>query len=171
MNVPRTIDRINDRVGAVLCYIVIFLMLITVYDVVARYVFNRPTKWAYAINVFLMGTMIPMGAGYVLLHRSHVAVDIATRHLSDRGRAVMDLVTSPLVFVFCLVLIWKGWDLAWESLKMLETARGMLLEIPLYPLKIFVVVGGVLLFLQVIAKFIRDLNTARTGKIEKEIEV
>lgn len=164
----RVIDRVNDVAGRALASIVVVLTLTTLFEVVSRYVFLRPTTWVYPVNIFLMTTMVSLGTGYVFLHRGHVSVDVVRRLLPPRTGAVVDLVTALFIFAFCLVVVWKGGELAVESVVAQEVARNMLLQIPIYPLKIFVVVGAVLLLLQATAKFVRDLIVARTGSVAEE---
>lgn len=163
------IDRINEMLGQVLSNLVIVLMLVTLYDVIMRYAFNRPTKWAFTICVALMSLMVILGAGYVFLHKGHVAVDVIYRNFSPRVKAIMNLVTFTFIFIFCFIVIWKGGDLAFDSIRQRETDRVSLLTMPIYPFRVFVVVGGILLFLQAVVKFIRDLEVARSGKPLEEV--
>jgi len=80
-----------------------------------------------------------------------------------KAKAIIDLVTSLLFFFFCIVLVWKGTELALEFTAIREV-KNSLLAPPLYPLRWVFVVGCFLLLLQGIAKFIRDLSIAITGK-------
>lgn len=74
-------------------------------------------------------------------------------------KAILDLITSIFFVLFCGVLIWKGWLMAWDSLMMLERTQSAFAP-PLYPIKFVIPIGAGLLMLQGLVKFIRDLSTA-----------
>ena len=80
------IDKVNERVGTVVAFGLIVMMFIMLYEVVARYVFDSPTIWAWDVNGLLFSAVLVLGGGYVLLHRGHVRLDILFERLSPRGR-------------------------------------------------------------------------------------
>ena len=109
-----------------------------------------------------MGLVIMMGLGYTYLHRGHIAVDILVSRLSERRRAILDLVLFPLFFIGVSALVWRIGIAAGDSLRVTEDYTSALGP-PIYPYKIMMFVGVSLLLLQGIAKFLRDLRTAFTG--------
>jgi len=104
-----------------------------------------------------------LGGAYVLLHYAHIRVDVLYTRFPLKMKAIADLVTSLLFFFFCIVLVWKGAELAWEF-TMIQEVKNSLLAPPLYPLRWLFVMACFLLLLQGAAKFIRDLGIAITGK-------
>lgn len=158
------IDTVNEWVGKIVSYLILFMMAIMVFEVGARYVFLSPTIWAHETSSFLFGVGVMLGGGYTLLYREHVNMDIIYNRFSLRSRATVDLITSILFFSFCIALIWKGAEWAWRSLLLLEASYTVWAP-PFYPIKLMIPIGGSLLLLQGLAKFIRDLTTAiRRGK-------
>ena len=157
----RVVDGINDWVGKAVAWLVIIIMIIVTMEVVLRYAFNRPTIWAWDVNIQLAAAVAIFGAGYTLLHDGHVKVDVLAARLSPRKRAILDLITSALFFICITALIWKGWEQGLRSISNLETVPG-LFNPPVYPLKMAVPVAAFLLFLQGVAKFIRDLAITRS---------
>jgi TRAP-type mannitol/chloroaromatic compound transport system permease small subunit len=153
----KKIDAINEWVGKTIAFGLIPITLIAMTEVVMRYIFNRPTIWAWDINVQLGGLLIIMGAGYTFLHGQHVIVDIVVERFSIRQRAWIDLVTACLFFLACIVLIRKSSGEAWTSLITRERSSSFWGP-PIYPLKMLMPVGAFLLLLQGAAKFIRDLS-------------
>lgn len=152
----KKIDLLNEWVGRTVAYAVLPLTFITFFEVVMRYAFNRPTIWAWDVNVQLFGFIIIMGAGYTLLHGGHVIVDFAVSRFSLRQRALIDLITAWLLFFACAILIWKSGMVAWSSFMMKE-AHTSVWGPPIYPLKMVIPIGAFLLMLQAVAKFVRDL--------------
>jgi TRAP-type mannitol/chloroaromatic compound transport system permease small subunit len=153
------IDVINEWVGRMVSFLIIPMTVITVIEVILRYVFSRPTLWAWDINMMILGAFTVMTGGYVLLKEGHVAMDVFVANLSLRVRAVIALVTSVLFFFSIGLLVWQGGIAAWESFVMREQVNSVWSP-PLYPLKMLWPIGVFLLLLQGVAKFIRDLNDA-----------
>jgi len=159
----RIVDAVNEWAGRVVSMLFIPLVLIVMLEVVLRYFFNRPTIWAWDVNIQLTATIAIMGGGYALLHRRHVIVDILAGRFSPRVRAIVDLVTSSFFFFALGMLLWFALQRAERSIVTRELYTS-LLEPPLYPLRVAVAIGIFLLLVQGIAKFIRDIITAsRSG--------
>jgi TRAP-type mannitol/chloroaromatic compound transport system permease small subunit len=154
-----SIERINRLIGKGVSYLIIVLALAIGYDVVLRYLFNRPTVWAQEFSTMLFGTFIILGGAYTQLTGGHVNMDVLYGALSKRKKAILDVVTFFLLTVpFLGVLIWKGGDSAWRSLARLEhdsTQWGP----PLYPFRIMLPLGAFLFFLQTVTKLISDIRT------------
>ncbi len=148
------IDRINERTGRIVGYFLVLVMFLMTFEVIMRYVFNRPTLWVNEMNEYLLLTVVALGGGYVLLHRGHVNVDVFYGAVTERGRAVLDLLTAPLFFLFMAVFLWQTWEAAAESWKFAE--RSTMAGIPTWPVRLVMVAGGCLLLLQGLAKFARD---------------
>jgi len=150
------IDAINERVGRFVAFLIIPISVITVLEVILRYIFNRPTIWAWDMNLMLMGAFTILAGGYVLLKGGHVAIDMYTVRLSPRRRAMVDLITSALFFISVGLLLWQSVISAFESVQKREIINSIWGP-PLYPLKILWPIGAFLLLIQGMVKFIRDL--------------
>jgi len=159
----RFIDNINEWAGKIVSFFVLAIMGIVIYAIVMRYLFVKSQLWASEICSFLFGALFVLGGGYTLLHQGHVRMDILFGRFSPKVKAILDLVTSMFFFLFCGVLIWKGWLMGWDSLVMLERSQSAFSP-PLYPIKFVIPIGAGLLILQGLAKFIRDLSIATMRK-------
>ncbi|HKI50056.1 MAG TPA: TRAP transporter small permease subunit [Desulfobacteria bacterium] len=163
----RIMDSVSDWSGRVVCYLILFLALIVGYEVVVRYAFDSPTVWVNELSTMFFGTFVILGGAYTALREGHVNMDVIYGTLRPRTRALLDVITMFLAFIFVGVLVWNGWEAALRSLKYMEHASTQWGP-PLYPFRIMLPLGALLLFLQLIAKFIRDLMTLFTGKEPKQ---
>ena len=159
----RLIDGVNNGLGQVICYFVVFAMLIISFETMMRYAFNAPTKWAHEVTGLVIAAYYLLGGAYALRHAAHVNVDILHSRFPLRIRAVVDLITALLFFLFLGVVFWKGGAFAWQSLMVLETT-GSPLFAPLYPVKLVLPIAASLMLLHGIATFIRNAVTAITGR-------
>ncbi len=158
MRFVNIIDFINERVGILFSPVLILIMILATFEVIMRYFFSSPTTWAWEINSQLMCFMGAMAGGYTLLKKSHVSVDIIAARFSPKIRAGMDIITSIFFFFFTGCLIWYG---AKEAIRAYMVNQCMISQFasPLWPIKTVIVIGGVLIFLQGVAKLIRDIRT------------
>ncbi len=152
----RAIDSVNERVGRIASFAVLPLVILVAIEVLARYALNRPTIFAWDINIQLYGLLVMLGAGYALLTKGHVVVDVIITHFSPKVRAILELITSSFFFLCTGTLMWTSAGVAWESTLSKESYTSIWSP-PIYPFKIMIFVGGCLLLLQGIAKFIRDI--------------
>jgi TRAP-type mannitol/chloroaromatic compound transport system permease small subunit len=109
---------------------------------------------------FLMAAYYLLGGGYSMILRGHVRMDLFYSRWSDKGRAVVDLITAPfLIFyvVFLLIGGISGLEYALRYGQKNYTPWGP----PLAPIKFVMVVGILLMLMQALATFFRDLAKAK----------
>jgi TRAP-type mannitol/chloroaromatic compound transport system permease small subunit len=162
----KTIDRISEQSGKAVSFLIVLLVFVILYEIFARYLFNSPTIWAHEIAQMIYGAYVILLGAYVLQRKGHVNVDILYNRFRPRTRAIIDLFTWLLFFYFCGLLLLKGGEMAWDSLKVLETEPTSFAP-PVYPIKMMIPLGALLILLQGLAKFIRDLTLAITGRGEE----
>lgn len=151
------IDLLNEYSGKIFGFAIIPMTIFASLEVFLRYVFERPTIWAWDVNGQLLAIMVVMCGGYALLNGLHVKVDVIVGRIPPRIGTVIDLLTALLFFFLCYVAISQCWHQAWTSVAIRET-KSSIWGPPIYPLKVMFVVGCLLLFLQGLAKFVRDIQ-------------
>lgn len=156
VSLARRIDTVSDVSGRVLSFLLIPMMIITVTEVVMRYVFNSPTIWAWDLNLQLFGLLIIFGGPYAHRHEGHVRVDLLIAYLSPRGRAILDLITSILFFFSFAVLLFFSSQEALNSFATKERFTSFWAP-PVYPLKMMIPVAILLFILQGVAVAIRNV--------------
>ncbi len=159
------IDKTSETAGKLVAWLIIPLVLGLMYEVIARYVFNAPTIWAYDITYMIYGAHFMMGAAYLLYVRGYVRIDVLHRLLPPRWKGGIDAcLFLALFFPVMVVLLVKGIDYAAFSWSLKETSTAGAWSPPLYPLKTVLPVAIFLLMLQGVAEFIRALGLAVRGK-------
>jgi TRAP-type mannitol/chloroaromatic compound transport system permease small subunit len=156
------IDALNDWVGRALSYGVLAMFLLVLSEVIRRYFFNAPTVWGNELTQLIFGMYVILSGGHILRWGGHVTVDILYSRIGSKTKAVIDIITFFLFFLFCGMMLLYGGSLAWESLSILERSNSAW-EVPLYPWKMMIPIGALLLLLQGVAKLIRDILTLSTG--------
>ncbi len=101
-SIIRVIDSISEWTGKTVRWVCLVLVVVVVYEVTARFVFNAPTLWAFETICMLLCTIGALGWAYTHRHHGHVRVDVLYTLLSPRGRAIID-VGGYLIFFFPLL--------------------------------------------------------------------
>jgi TRAP-type mannitol/chloroaromatic compound transport system permease small subunit len=160
----KLIDNMSARTGKWVAWLVIPNVLALVYEVIARYILNNPTIWSYEVTYFLYGSHFLLGAAYVLSVDAHIRIDIFTSHFSLRTRAVIDTVGYlVLFFPVIIALIYAGGQYVLQSIEMGEQSGLSPWRPYLYPYKALITISFILLFLQGISCFVRNITLLARG--------
>jgi len=144
---------------------ILTLVFILLFEAISRYAFNKPLEWSIELATFVMGTYFFIGGGYVLLTEGHVRMDALYSRWSPRKRAIADVATFFPVGVWLIVFLLGGIRNVEFSLSLGQHSQTPWAP-PLAPIKIIMVVGVVLILLQAIACFFRDLAIIRKKPIQ-----
>lgn len=159
------IDAMSTFVGKTFAWLIVALTLHTAWEVVARYLFNRPSAWAFDLQLMYYGILFMMAGAYTLAKNGHVRGDILYGFLPPRGQAGIDLILYIVFFIPGVVaLVWAGWNYAAESIAIQEHSSLMANGPPIYPFKSFIPAAGFFLLIQGIAEIIRCVMCLRTGE-------
>jgi len=152
----QVIDALNRYASNAVSLLFFPMTIIAVYEVTMRYVFNRPTTWAWDVNVQLFALIVVFGAGNTLLQKGHVIMDILVSHLSKKAQLIINIAVY-IVFISTLgIVAWQTSIFAQRSILVRERAS-TLLSPPVYPLKIAIFIGVTFLWLLAVRLFLTDL--------------
>lgn len=158
--VVAAIDGLSTAAGWLAGWLILPMTFAVAYEVVARYAFNAPTKWAGTVTYMLYGSQFMLAAAYTLLKGGHIRTDVFYERWSARTRAIVDALSYVLFFFpGMLFVMYAGAVLAWESWLINERAGAF----PLYPLKAVIPLAGALLLLQGLSELIKCARTIRGG--------
>jgi len=154
----KVIDGLSEWSGKFTSWIVLVLTGVMVLEVFMRYLFAKPTFFAYDLSWMLCGILAIMGGAYCHLHGGHVRVDFLIDRLPPHRRAIFEAVLY-CIFFFPLfyVLVWYVTDNVIFSWSIGERTSDSTWRPPLYPFKTMLALGLVLLLLQGIAEFVKHL--------------
>lgn len=159
----RCVDAAIDFIGKTASFLIYPTMLVLVYEVVMRYYFTRPTIWAHETSCMLYGAHFVIGGAYALQRGAFVNVEVLYIRLSKRGRAVLDLITWTMFYVFVGTLLWKSIPWAWESFTVREFSDSTWGPY-VWPIKMAIPFASLLMLLQGMTKTIKDAYLAVTGR-------
>ncbi len=143
---------IAEWTGRAVSWLTLAMVLATVAVVVMRYAFGQGLIWLQESINWMHAAVFMLGAAYTLKADAHVRVDVFYREMSERGRAIVNLV-GTLVFLLplCAYLVAESWEyveLSWRIGERSREAGGLPM---LYLLKSLIPLMALLLALQGIA--------------------
>ena len=155
--IAKFITLINTKLGTLISYLIVPIFIILMIEVILRYFFNSPTVWGNESTQLMFGSYTILSGGYILIYRGHVNVDLLYSVLSVKKKAFLDILTFPLFLLFVGMIFYFGSSFANESLSTLEHT-GSAWNPPLYPFKIAVPLGALMLLLQSFVKLWEDIK-------------
>lgn len=158
----RFLERITSGAGCLAALIAIPLIVAICYEVFARYAFGAPTVWAYELGYMLTGSHFILGAALTLKLRGHVRIDLIYGHLTPRAQARIDLFFYVLVFLPFLLLVSDALlDYALSAHASGERSGQSAWNPPIWPFRMIIAGGFMLLGLQVIAEILKAAAVLR----------
>ena len=119
--IARDIDWFNERVGRVVSWVAVIMVLTQFVVVETRYIFGFGSIFMQESVFYMHGVLFMVGAGYTLLHGGHVRVDIFYREASKKHKAIVDL-AGVIVFLIPIsgLIWWAGWAYVARSWSVFE---------------------------------------------------
>ena len=158
------VDYISTRFGRLAMY-TIFLMIGTLLlGAVTRNILNIPLSWTVEMAQFTMTAYYILGGAYSMQLDSHVRMDLLYDRYSDKTKAKIDVWTN-LFLVFYLVCLLVGsisstiYAIEYEQRKFSQWNPSMV------PIKLIMVFGIILMLLQTISTFFKDIAKSRGMEI------
>ena len=155
--VIKVFDWISEHTGQFVAFWTITAVVFYAFEVIARYIFNKPTIWVHESSFLLFGMQYLLAGAYAYLHGSHVAVDIIYNKFPKRGQYGLDIFTSIFSFVFFITLMGTSYGFMMDSIGMKERTMETW-QIQYYPVKAMMLLGGMLITLAAISKLYKDIK-------------
>ena len=158
------IDRIAAGSGRLVAWLIVPMVLSLCYEVVARYLFNAPTQWAYDMTFMLYGTFFMLGAAYTLQRKGHVRTDSLYAGWSPRHQAMVDLGGHLLMLLpFAGVMLFVGWGYFVKAYVTNETFVSSSWQPITWPFKLAMPLAGLLLLIQGVSECLKCVYTLQRG--------
>jgi C4-dicarboxylate transporter DctM subunit len=128
-----------------------------------RYLFNSPTVWVMEISIYVTLVSTFLSLAYTLRQKAHVKVDFITNYLSGRTLILLEIFTSLLSILFCLILGWEGAKMALTAYQNWEVSPSVL-RVPVFIPQIFIPLGTILLtleFIRLLIHLFKELPAAQ----------
>ena len=153
----RAIDWLNEQIGIVANWLVLWAALISAGNAASRYLFSQSSNGWLEIQWYMFAGMVLLGAPYTLKMNEHVRVDLLYNIVKERTQIWIDIIGGLLFLLpICIILIYFTWPWFVESWRLNEASSnaGGLIR---WPVKLLLPLGFFLLTLQGISEIIKRI--------------
>lgn len=152
------IDRASQFAALISRFLLLVLIVSMLYEVVARYVFNSSTIWAFDISYMATGAAFILGLGWTLQVDGHVKIDVIIRLFPDKFRRfILGFSYVFLLFPVVVILAWHGWVKTINAFSSGEVETVSTWAPLMWPFYLALAVGLSTFSLQLLAEGIRNL--------------
>ncbi len=165
LGLSRGIDRVNTIIGRGVSWLILAAVLVSAGNAIIRKVFQTSSNAWLELQWYLYGAAFLGAAAYTLKENEHIRIDILYGIWTRRRQHWIDLIGHVFFLMpFATVMIWYlyPWVMrSWRSGEVSTNAGGL----TLWPAKMLLLVGFIMLFLQGISEIIKKIAIMR-GIIE-----
>lgn len=161
----KIVEKVTDATGIFAAYLLVPMVIVFLIEIIARNVFNSPTKWAFGTCFILGGIAAVLGLAYGMKHGAMVRIDVIHSRLSEKSRCILDLILFATLFLpLTIGGSWLCLSKAISSVMVLEKISSGSWMPPIWPTKIAMAYGMILLTLQGTVEIIKLIQKLREIK-------
>ena len=157
LKASRVIDAVNSRIGKVVSWLILIVVLISAANATVRKLFDTSSNSWLELQWVLFGVVFLLCSPWTLLSNEHVRIDIVNAMLPKRLRDIIDIVGHvffllPLTIIMLVTSVpffLRSWRINEQSMN----AGGL----PQWPAKSLIMIGFALLFAQGVSELIKRI--------------
>ena len=157
----RGIDALNALIGKAVTWLVLAAVVISAGNAVVRKTLDYSSNAWLEIQWYLFSAFFLLCAGYTLLRNEHIRIDIVAGNFSRRTQTWIEIIgTVFFLFPMVALVLFEAWPWALRAIESGEisaSAGGLVL----WPAKILVPMGFILLALQGVSELIKRIAFLR----------
>ena len=157
----RRIDRITAFLGRSVMWLILLAILVSAGNAIVRKAFDISSNAWLELQWYLFGWAFLVAASYTLQRNEHIRIDIVSNALSKRVRNWIDILGHAFMLLpFTMLMVYLSWPFffrTWRSDEMSGSAGGLII----WPGRLAILAGFVLLFFQAISELIKRIAILR----------
>ncbi|AZQ67956.1 TRAP transporter small permease [Silicimonas algicola] len=165
MHLIRKLERsVHSALVFVTGAITVAIACVLLLQVVSRMIFKYPFAWPEELAGFLFTWLIFLGASVAYRSGSMIGIDWLVQMLPTRARAVINTLTSLLMIMLLMFLVWKGVETTLKS----ANSQTTVLRFSWAWVYAAFPVGFSFLLASITLDFLANPKSANTGILEDE---
>lgn len=149
------VEKMSYWTGRFAMYLIFLLMGILLYSSISK-TFFVPSVWTLEMAQFTMVAYYILGGPYAMQLDEHVRMDLMYANWSPKARAAIDSFTVLFLIFYLGMILYGGWASTEYALKYGERSYSAWAPY-MAPLKILICLGVLLMLLQTIAVWFKDI--------------
>ena len=152
-------EKSNKVIGEYISWFIIFMVIIQLTIVMARYIFGVGFLKLQELLIYLHGLSFTLAAGYTLLNDGHVRVDLIYRASSNNYKSIINILGSLFFLIpFCLITYSTSFPYVKRSWKILEGSPETSGLNAVFLLKTALIIFPLLLLIQAVSIIFRNIK-------------
>ena len=152
------IENFIDKIGRTVSYFYFFAVIISMWEIVLRWIFNSPTIWAHELVICACGITYLLSGGIVTKEKLHIRITTVYGLMSKKIKWYLDLLAYLIGIISIGLLIQGSLRQSKMAIKVWERT-GSAWDPPLYALiKPAITVGAILVIISTIIHLVRHLK-------------
>ncbi len=158
-NIVNFFEKSNKVIGEYISWFIIFMVIIQLTIVMARYIFGVGFLKLQELLIYLHGLSFTLAGGYTLLSDEHVRVDLIYRASSNNYKSIINILGSLFFLIpFCLITYSTSFPYVKRSWKILEGSPETSGLNAVFLLKTALIIFPLLLLIQAISIIYRNIK-------------
>lgn len=158
------VDAVSIKVGRAAMYLIFVMIGVLLLGALTRNVLHMPLSWTVEMAQFIITAYYIAGGAYSMILREHVRMDLLYERFSEKNRARVDVVTTFFLIFYLITLLIGSISSTMYAIEYGQ--RNFSQWNPsMIPIKIIMVAGIVLMLLESVSVFFKDLAVAKGIKI------
>jgi len=154
------IDYVSTKIGRLAMYLIFLMIGTLLLSSITRNILHIPLSWTVELAQFTMPAYYLLGGAYSMQLGDHVRMDLFYDRFSDKNKARIDVFTSFFLLFYLVCLLYGSissleYAIEYNQRKFSQWNPSMI------PVKIIMVFGIVLMILQSVSIFFKDLAKAQ----------
>ena len=163
-SIMKGIEKVAIVEGKIGSWLLIPALLIILFDVTTRKVFQSPQSWAFDITYYLCGIMYVLCMSWIWVLKGHIAIDVLVSKLPQKANDIVQAVANIIMGIPLLaIMVIYGWRQAMDSTSKHEVTLSPA-QLSLVPLRWSIPVGFAVMFVVLVVTLIRTIYQIRTGR-------
>jgi TRAP-type C4-dicarboxylate transport system permease small subunit len=138
--------------------LVFVLTVLTVAEVIARYLFNSPIPGTWELSQLMLVGIVFLGLADAQAGGRHVRVELFIRRLDPGVRRGLELMALALGLVMFIFILWAGARDTWRAWDIGDYTLGSV-TFPVWPSKLMVPAGSLLLVIRFAVQMMRTIGS------------
>ncbi|KGQ47180.1 TRAP transporter small permease subunit [Gallibacterium anatis] len=105
-------DKVIEIIGHKLSWGYLFIVVISFYEIISRYVFNSPTDWVHETSIALAGFLMVYAGLFSYGRNKHIRVPILLDHVSNKWRNRLEIFSGIITLIFLGLLAYSSYFVA-----------------------------------------------------------
>ena len=149
---------ISKAMGVIAAFVLAFMMLLTVADVIGRYFFNRPIKGTWELVGLLLVCAGTWGLAYCQMEKAHISITIMEGFFSRKVKASMGVLACLIGLGGFSLISWQSFLLAKKYFLLPRMDETDTLGLPFSPFILLLSIGTGMMVLMLVVDVIRSIS-------------